>query len=391
MLHHFFADTLQKADPRILPGHQTAKFHLDKNEQPADVHAAFKKKVMEKLLNTDWNRYPASDLKELEAKVAGYCGLAAENIVLSAGSASMITTLLNYFALNHRHIVISQPSYSLFDYHCKTYNIPYHAWHLSDNLEYDCQTLPALEPGSVLIITSPNNPVGNTMDLAQLETLLTANPKTYVILDGVYTEFCEVDATPLVKKHPNLIMLRSFSKAFPVAGLRLGYLCASPQTAAIVKKLVLPFSVNPLSLIFASEMLSDRAFMANARQRVLDIVAERERMSHLIRLGFRPEVLHVFPSEGNFLLIRVADTAAFEKLMADLSDSGIKVLNTSGFPLLKNTFRVSIGRIYENETFFALLRASMEQSARLACQPESASSMTISKLPMPQPLHRIRA
>lgn len=381
MLNHFFADTLQHAAARIAPSTQTAKFQLDKNEQSDDMDFEFKKRVLEQLLHTDWNRYPAADHQAIEAKVADYCSLDPGNIVLSAGSASIITTLLDYFALNQKQIVIAQPAYSLFDYHCKTYNIPYHAWYLSDNLEYDCQTLPALQPGSVLIITSPNNPVGNTMDLAQLENLLNSNPDTYVILDGVYTEFCEVDATPLVKKHPNLIMLRSFSKAFPVAGLRLGYLCASPQTAAIVKKLVLPFSVNPLSLIFASEMLSDRAFMADAKQRVLDIVAERERMSHLIRLGFRPEVLHVFPSEGNFLLIRVFDTAAFEKLMADLTNSGIKVLNTTGFPLLKNTFRVSIGRIYENETFFALLRASMEQSARLARQTESTFPMTVSKLP----------
>lgn len=368
MLHHFFADTLQKADPRILPDQQTARFHLDKNEQPADVDAAFKKKVMENLLNTDWNRYPAPDLKELEEKVAGYCGLAAENIVLSAGSASMITILLNYFALNHRHIVISQPSYSLFDYHCKTYNIPYETWRLNADLEYDYQNLPTLEPGSVLIITSPNNPVGNTMDLAQLEQLLTLHPDACIILDGVYTEFCEVDATPLVKKYPNLIVLRSFSKAFPIAGLRLGYLCAAPQTAAIIKKLVLPFSINHFSLAFAHEMLSDRTFMEHARKQVLDLIVERERMHDLISSRYGRELLHVFPSEGNFLLIRVFNDAAFESLIADLAAHGIKVLNTSATPLLENTFRVSIGTPYENEYFFHRLQGALEHFAQAAHQ-----------------------
>lgn len=389
MLQHFFADTLQTAANRIAPSKATARFQLDKNEHSDDVDTEFKKRVLENLLNTDWNRYPSADLHDLETKVADYCGLAPENIVLSAGSASIITTLLDYFALNQKHIVITQPSYSLFDYHCKTYNIPYETWLLSADLEYDYSKMPALRPGSVLIVTSPNNPVGNTMELAQLEQLLSQNPDSYIILDGVYTEFCEVDATPLVKKYPNLIVLRSFSKAFPIAGLRLGYLCASPQTAAIVRKLVLQFSLNHFSLTFAREMLSDRKFMENAQKRVLDIVVERERMYHLIRLEFCPDTLHVFPSEGNFLLIRVTDTAAFEKLMADFADNGIKVLNTSGFPLLKNTFRVSIGTAHENEAFFYCLLGSLGQLTQPL--PENEVFFSTNAVKMHHPALRIRA
>lgn len=388
MIHHFFADTLQKAAHRIAPGQHTTRFHLDKNEQSADVDFEFKKRVAEKLLDADWNRYPTADYRAIETKIAGYCGLAPENIVLSAGSASIITTLLNYFALNQKHIVITQPSYSLFDYHCKTHNIPYETWLLNDDLEYDYQRMPALKPGSVFFITSPNNPVGNTMDLARLEQLLIDNPDSYIILDGVYTEFCDADPTALVKQYPNLIVLRSFSKAFPIAGLRLGYLCASPETAAIVRKLVLQFSINHFSLLFLEEMLSDCQFMENARKQVRSIVAGRERMYHLINRLFSPNILKVFKSEGNFLLIRVFDQTAFEKLMADLGHAGIKVLNTSGFPLLHHTFRVSIGTAYENEIFLHHLSASLKPETLSVVKPEPGYAVNTIKLP--QPVQKLR-
>jgi len=369
MLDNFFTDILQKAGSRVAAAKHSVSLLLDKNEQADDLDFAFKKKVVERLLNTNWNRYPNADNREIETKVAEYSGLAPENIAISPGSASIITTLLNYFAINKKRIVITQPSYSLFDYHCNTYNIPYEAWHLTADLEYDYQNMPVLGANSVLIITSPNNPVGNTMDVAKLEHLLTTNPGSYVILDAVYCEFGDVDVTPLVKKHPNLIVLRSFSKAFPVAGLRLGYLCASPETAAIVKKLVLQFSLNHFTQVFAREMLADPAFMAAAKKRVRDIIAERERMHRLINRRFGSAILHAYRSEGNFLLVRVHERQAFENLMADLAKQGIKVLNTSGVPLLENTFRVSIGTPQENETFFHCMKTSLERSA----QPVRAS------------------
>ncbi|HND88779.1 MAG TPA: aminotransferase class I/II-fold pyridoxal phosphate-dependent enzyme [Saprospiraceae bacterium] len=390
MLQHFFSDNLLTASSRIAPSStsHTGGCRLDKNEQSEDVEAAFKRRVIEKLVAADWNRYPAADHRDIEERVAQYCGLSPENIVLSAGSASLITTLLDYFALQGKHIVITQPSYSLFDYHCKTYNIPYEPWLLSPELEYDTRLLPELRPGSVLIVTSPNNPVGNTLPLSQLEHLLRTHPDSYVVLDGVYTEFCDADATPLLKEYPNLIILRSFSKAFPVAGLRLGYLCASPQTAAIVRKLVLQFSINHFSLLFAREMLADAAFMAAARKKVLDIIAERERLYQVLTDRFSPRALQVFPSAGNFLLMRIHDPAAFEKLMADLAQAGIKVLNTSGFSLLHGTFRVSVGTPQENEAFLHCLSKSLPNSSQPAV---SGSVLRIKLLALRRSLQELRA
>jgi histidinol-phosphate aminotransferase len=364
MTQYFFNELLQNTGSRIASSNTSAHLLLDKNEQPNDVDFQLKNKVLNRLIAENWNRYPTADCSDLEACVANYCELNPDNIVLSPGSASLITTLLNYFALNGKRIVIAQPTYTLFDYHCKTFNIQYEPWILTADLEYDYDNMPELGPGTVLIVTTPNNPVGNTMEADKLEQILASNPDSYIIVDAVYAEFCETALTPLVKKYQNLIVLRSFSKAFPVAGLRLGYLCAAPQTASIIKKLMLQFSINHFSLAFARTMLFNPEFMERSKKRVEALKEEREKMYRLITEQADSRTLKVFKSAGNFLLMRVFEDSAFKKLMVDLEQAGIKVLNTSPFPLLQNTFRVSIGSPEENACFVKCLSDSLGLKVR---------------------------
>lgn len=356
----FFNSALQSAQYRVAPSRNSSTVVLDKNEQSQDVERALKAKVLERLLHADWNRYPTADYRDIETKIAEYCRLSPENITLSAGSANSIVTLLNYFALNSKHIVIAQPTYSLFDYHCKTYSIPYTPWYLNERLEYDLGTLPTLGNNSVLIITSPNNPVGNCLTTEQLESILIANPESCVILDGVYCEFSSTDFTPLIKKYENLIVLRSFSKAFPIAGLRLGYVCAAPKIAATIKKLFLQFSITDFSLIFAREMLFSPEFMECSRKNVEDIISQRNTLAQSIKSRFKEDMVKVFPSEGNFLLVRVFNDNTFKRLMEDFADQGIKVLNTSSFAQLHNTFRVSVSTAEENHIFLTCMSNSLK-------------------------------
>ncbi|MBX2929776.1 MAG: aminotransferase class I/II-fold pyridoxal phosphate-dependent enzyme [Saprospiraceae bacterium] len=361
MNNAFFNDILQNAPARINATQTSSHLLLDKNEQCDDVAFSIKQQVLGGLMDANWNRYPSADCSDIEAAVANYCGLNPEHIVLSPGSANIITTLLNYFALNKKRIVIAQPTYTLFDYHCKTYNIEYTPWLLTPELEYDYDNMPLLEPGSVLIITTPNNPVGNSMKREKLEKILSSNPDSFVLVDAVYAEFADEDFSPLIRQYDNLMVLRSFSKAFPIAGLRFGYLCAAPPTAAIVKKLMLQFSINHLTQVFAREVLFSDEFIQRSRQQVKTIIRERTRMHRYLTYKFDSSALKVFRSEGNFLLVRVFDDADFQHVLAGLEKNRIKVLNTSPFPLLRNTFRVSIGSAEENNAFVQCLMQSMGQ------------------------------
>lgn len=356
-----FNQNLVSIGQRIAATGNSYRIMLDKNEQSEDILLKYKVRVTEELMNLDWNRYPDADYSDIEANIASYCGLRPDNIVLASGSASIITTLLNYFAINRKQINIVQPSYSLFDYHCKTYNIPYNAWHLNDDLEYDLSLLPAMEKDAVLIVTSPNNPTGHSISQHDLEYLLQTYPQATIILDGVYSEFAKTDLTALVRRYDNLIVLRSFSKAFPIAGLRLGYLCAAPHTAAQIKKLILQFSITPFTITLARHVLFDPEFLEESRQRVATIISDREFIASYVSTRFSSQIVKVFPSDGNFLLMRIHDAGTFDRLMKEFTANGIKVLNTSSFVQLQNTFRVSIGSINENEQFLMCLCKVLSQ------------------------------
>lgn len=368
MKNHFFSPSLSAVSNRIASSEKNYRLLLDKNEQSLDVPAIIKQKMMASFMESNLNRYPSANLTSLEEKVAGYCGLQAENIALAPGSASIITTLLNYFAINRKRIIINQPSYSLFEYHCNTYNIPYEPWILNNELQFDVAEMPAPDANSVVIITSPNNPVGNAISPEELENLLTAHPDTLFILDAVYCEFGENDYTPWVHQFSNLLVLRSFSKAFPVAGIRLGYLCAQPAMVGMVKKLLLPFSINALTQIFAEKVLFDPCFMEDARSRVSQTIAERERLYSFIRLYFDAEIVKVHPSQGNFLLITLSSKTLHEKVISHLDEAGIKVLNTHGQKMLEQSIRVTIGTPNENDFLLDALVGAIGMEKKIAMQ-----------------------
>ncbi len=368
MKNNFFNPALTGVSHRIVTTAKDYRLLLDKNEQSLDVPAVLKQKMLSALMETGLNRYPAASLTPLEKKVADYCGLHSENIALAPGSASIITTLLNYFAINRKRIIINQPSYSLFEYHCNTYHIPFEPWLLNNDLQFDVAEMPVPDADSVVIITSPNNPVGNAILPEDLEYLLTTYPDTLFILDAVYCEFGENDYTPWVNDYSNLLVLRSFSKAFPVAGIRLGYLCAQPTMVNVVKKLLLPFSINALTQIFAEKVLFDPCFMEDAKKRVNQTISERERLYRFIRLYFDSEEVTVNASQGNFLLIKFGSEALHKKVIASLDEAQIKVLNTDGQKMLEQSIRVTIGTPNENDMFLDTLVTAVGVKQRVALQ-----------------------
>jgi histidinol-phosphate/aromatic aminotransferase/cobyric acid decarboxylase-like protein len=123
---------------------------------------------------------------------------------------------------------------------------------------------------------------------------------------------------------------------------------------------MLQFSINHFTQVFARTILFSPEFQKCAKNRVKTMITERERMYRMLNARIDPNTLKVFKSAGNFLLIRVHQDTSFQKLMTDLDAAGIKVLNTSPFPLLRNTFRVSIGTAEENDFFLQKLSESLD-------------------------------
>lgn len=328
---------------------------LDKNEHVFDINDNFKKLVISELSHESWNRYPTLDYSNIESGLASYCNLKSGKIVLAPGAASILSAILNYYSINGYKINILQPSYAFMTFHCQSFNIPFTPWWLDDNFSFNLDALPRLDKLSVLIFASPNNPTGSVLSMEDMKKLLRKFPTTTIVLDAVYQEYGDIDYTPLIEEFDNLMIVRSFSKAFPAAGLRLGYLCAGERLANLVKKLILPYSINHFAFEFATILMNNPEILNGEIAKITQIKEQRDLFYKRLKTSFSDEKLKVYPSAGNFFLIKIMVDDIFEKFITLLNSKGIKVLETHKQKQLSNTIRLSIGLPQEMEEVFECL------------------------------------
>jgi histidinol-phosphate aminotransferase len=202
------------------------------------------------------------------------------------------------------------------------------------------------EQASLIIICNPNNPTGTLMPQAAVEEIA-AGANCPVIVDEAYSEFSGKSALNLLNKYPNLIIMRTFSKAYGMASARVGYAVASKEITAEFGKAILPYNTNMLSLVAAETVYElKREFTAN----IAKIVAERGRLAQA--LSELPGVV-VFPSVTNFLLFK---TDRSGELTANLAAKSISIRNFSKAPGLEGCLRVTVGTPAENDSFLAVVR-----------------------------------
>jgi histidinol-phosphate aminotransferase len=185
----------------------------------------------------------------------------------------------------------------------------------------------------MLIFANPNNPTGTAIGLEQIEALLSAARDTLVVVDEAYFEFCGITALGLLPKYENLIILRTFSKAYGIAGLRLGYAVASKNIIGDISKCASPYNVNSLALIAAEAALKDKRYLAKC---IGEVKKGREYLKkELGNLG-----IETYPAQANFVVARVGPGS--KGLVAKLKDKGILIKELGG-PLLGGCVRIGVG------------------------------------------------
>jgi histidinol-phosphate aminotransferase len=222
---------------------------------------------------------------------------------------------------------------------------------LTPDLKYDSEallnTVEARQP-DVTIICSPNNPTGCVIDEAALRSILRAS-RGLVVVDEAYHEFAEHSVVPLLHEHENLIVLRTFSKAMAFAALRVGYLLAAPALVREIGKALLPYNLNAFSQIAAEVAMEN--YERELRPLVKQIIAERDRVFAALS-GM--DGLNPVPSLANFLIVKSATDP--KRIFTDLLKHDILIRDVTGYPMLGEYFRFSVGTPDENDRLLKAIR-----------------------------------
>lgn len=322
-----------------------AGIKLDQNESPEDLPPAIRRRALERLEAAAWNRYPDLHADALAARLGERHGWPADGVVVAGGSNVLIQALTILSGIGERSIGVS-PTFSVYELQARLLGVPWSEVPLQRDFSIPTERLRAetASGGGVLFLPVPLAPTGNAVASADVEAIAAgAAPGFTVVIDEAYAEFAEVDHDAIARAHPRMVRLRTLSKAFALAGARVGYALAHPAFARELRKVLLPFSVSTLQVEVATAALEAQEVL---RERAAAIVAERERVQEALRgRGVRS-----IDSAANFVLMLVPDPEALHR---GLLTAGVVVRRQDHLPGLRGGVRVSIGTPAENDAFLA--------------------------------------
>jgi histidinol-phosphate aminotransferase len=316
-----------------VPGEQPADadyIKLNTNENPYPPSACVLERVRA-ACSEDLRLYPDPGATGVRQRLAALFGVSPEQTIVGNGSDELLSILLRAFVEPGQHVVYPSPTYSYYKQ-----LIQIQGGHI-DTIEFpDDYTLPAAlaeTDAQVILLANPNSPSGTLIPLDQVDELA-AQVSSILVLDEAYVDFSAAGAVALIERHPHVIITRTMSKSYSLAGMRLGFGFAAPQVIAQLWKIKDHYNVNRASLAAAEAALDDVATMrANAQH----ICATRARLAQ----GLRAMGFHVWDSQANFVLARRARPTAAH-LYAELKLRRILVRYFDE-PRLRDCLRISVG------------------------------------------------
>ncbi len=330
---------------------------MDKNENPYDLPDDIRDEILESVSDKSWSRYPPIVALDLYEQISKYTGWRKDGIVAGNGSDEIIMTFMNTFMEPGKKLVIPAPSFPMFKYMGILVGADIVEVPLTENFEYDCDTLEEafLDGGDMLIICSPNNPTGTLFPIERLRPVLEKSTAP-VIMDEAYYEFSKVTALDLVEEFPNLVIFRTFSKAFSLAGLRLGYALMAPELAVEVGKVKLPFNVDTFSITAACKALENHEKVLSS----LEIL--KEERDKLYAEMQKLDDVRVYPTASNFILFKTPYDS--KELCDGIVSEGVLVRDLSANPALKNTLRITVSTPDDNKKFLNGLIKALENMSQ---------------------------
>lgn len=306
---------------------------LDANENPYD---------------NGYNRYPDPHQKRLKASISNIKGVATENIFIGNGSDEPIDLVYRIFCDPGKHNAISiAPTYGMYRVSADINGVEMREVGLNEDFSLNCEAiLDACDDNSrLLFLCSPNNPTGNLLDISDVEHLIKSF-EGIVVVDEAYIDFAsDRGFLPRLSEFDNLIVLQTLSKAWGMAGLRLGLAFASEYIIQIMSNVKYPYNINIVTQKIVEEQLSHSVSDA-----IAEIVEQRERVER--EISGAKIVKKIYHSDANFLLVEVEDAAmAYNALV----DEGIIVRDRSRVRGCAGCLRITIGTVEENDRLIDII------------------------------------
>ena len=297
------------------------------------------------------NRYPDPQQNSVKAVLAKNKGLSSKQILLGNGSDEVLDLLFRAFCEPKEDNVISlPPTYGMYGVLANINNVEHKEIVLSDSFQPRVEAiLEAVTPNTkIIFLCSPNNPTGNSFTTESVTALL-EKFNGFVVIDEAYIDFSEKESwLAKLDQYPNLIITQTLSKAYGLAGIRLGICYGSAEAIAVLNKIKPPYNVNELTQQKALERLKDQSKIDSE---IAAIIAQREALLKVLsEVNF---VEKIYPSEANFILAKVDDA---NKRYDGLIAKGIVIRNRTTQPLCENCLRFTIGTEEENKVLIAALK-----------------------------------
>lgn len=345
---------------------------LNTNESPFPPPDGFRDALAAEMSRVDWHRYPDRAATALRNDIAALHDVDPAQVFVANGSNEVLQTVLLAYAGPGRTVATFEPTYQM---HAQIARVT--GATVVEGERGDDFTLAPAEIDRVLVehrphvvfLTSPNNPTGLVEPRERVEQLL-ADAPGLVVVDEAYSQFAEWSAIDMVDETRPLVVTRTFSKTWSMAGARLGYLVGPTWLVAELDKVVLPYHLDVVKQLAGRVALR---FADEMNERVALLVAERDRMS----AALRELPIDVFDSGANFILFRPTARSGAD-VWQELVDRSILVRDCSGWPRLENCLRVTVGTPDENTLFLAALTDIVRSQAVSGtdCDPTARKPIT---------------
>jgi histidinol-phosphate aminotransferase len=315
-----------------------------------------RERVKEALDLIDIRKYPIIYEADAKKVIAKLNGVKPENLVLGNGSDEVIDCTLKSFLKPGDNIVIHSPTFGMYKFYAPFVGCIVKEVSLKPDFNIDKHAmLRAIDPNTKLVIVcSPNNPTGNQFQMEEVREIIEKS-RTTVVVDEAYADLARYTVTNLIMKYSNLIVFKTFSKSYGLAGIRIGYGLSNTENIEKIKKAIPPFNVNSVALATVRVLAKHQDYI---KEKVEEIRAERENFYHVLSQlnGLKP-----YTTETNFFLIKVSPEYDAKEIVKRLEQQNI-IIRYWGFePLLNNCIRISLGSKEMNRTVINALRVILKE------------------------------